>query len=233
MKILAVIPARAGSKRLPGKNVKNLNGKPLITWTIDAALAVRELSSVIVTTDCEVIAEVAKQAGAEIPFLRPQELATDTSSSTDVIRHTLDFYRSQGEEFDFVMLLQPTSPIRDAVDIRGAIELLRSNSADAVVSVCRCEHSPLWSNTLPADNSMSGFIRKEVSQLRSQDLPDYYRVNGAIYLTRVSRFYQEKSMFLSSNIFAYVMDNNKSVDIDHELDFLTAEAVLHYMEEHA
>ncbi|MGL0935018.1 acylneuraminate cytidylyltransferase family protein [Vibrio vulnificus] len=233
MKILAITPARGGSKRLPGKNIKNLNGKPLIQWTIDAALAVQEIARVMVTTDCEAIAEIAKQAGAEVPFIRPPELATDTSSSTDVIRHALDFYRAQGEEFDFVLLLQPTSPIRSADDIRHAIEQLKAHTADAVVSVCPCDHSPLWANTLPDDRSMADFIRHEVSQLRSQDLPDYYRINGAIYLTRVSRFYQENSLFLSSNIFAYVMDNESSVDIDHELDFLIAETVLKYREQNA
>lgn len=233
MKILAITPARGGSKRLPGKNIKNLNGKPLIQWTIDAALAVQEIARVMVTTDCDEIAETAKQAGAEVPFIRPPELATDTSSSTDVIRHALDFYRAQGEEFDFVLLLQPTSPIRSADDIRHAIEQLKAHTADAVVSVCPCDHSPLWANTLPDDRSMADFIRHEVSQLRSQDLPDYYRINGAIYLTKVSRFYQENSLFLSSNIFAYVMDNESSVDIDHELDFLIAETVLKYREQNA
>lgn len=233
MKILAITPARGGSKRLPGKNIKNLNGKPLIQWTIDAALAVQEIARVMVTTDCEAIAEIAKQAGAEVPFIRPPELATDTSSSTDVIRHALDFYRAQDEEFDFVLLLQPTSPIRSSDDIRCAIAQLKAHTADAVVSVCPCDHSPLWANTLPDDRSMADFIRHEVSQLRSQDLPDYYRINGAIYLTRVSRFYQENSLFLSSNIFAYVMDNESSVDIDHELDFLIAETVLKYREKNA
>ncbi|EGR9009175.1 TPA: acylneuraminate cytidylyltransferase family protein [Vibrio vulnificus] len=233
MKILAITPARGGSKRLPGKNIKNLNGKPLIQWTIDAALAVQEIARVMVTTDCDEIAEIAKKAGAEVPFIRPPELATDTSSSSDVIRHALDFYRAQGEEFDFVLLLQPTSPIRSADDIRHAIEQLKAHTADAVVSVCPCDHSPLWANTLPDDRSMADFIRHEVSQLRSQDLPDYYRINGAIYLTRVSRFYQENSLFLSSNIFAYVMDNESSVDIDHELDFLIAETVLKYREQNA
>ncbi|AAO09307.1 TPA: NTP transferase domain-containing protein [Vibrio vulnificus] len=233
MKILAITPARGGSKRLPGKNIKNLNGKPLIQWTIDAALAVQEIARVMVTTDCDEIAEIAKKAGAEVPFIRPPELATDTSSSSDVIRHALDFYRAQGEEFDFVLLLQPTSPIRSADDIRHAIEQLIAHTADAVVSVCPCDHSPLWANTLPDDRSMADFIRHEVSQLRSQDLPDYYRINGAIYLTRVSRFYQENSLFLSSNIFAYVMDNESSVDIDHELDFLIAETVLKYREQNA
>lgn len=233
MKILAITPARGGSKRLPGKNIKDLNGKPLIQWTIDAALAVQEIARVMVTTDCEAIAEIAKQAGAEVPFIRPPELAADTSSSTDVIRHALDYYRAQGEEFDFVLLLQPTSPIRSADDIRRAIAQLKAHTADAVVSVCSCEHSPLWANTLPDDRSMADFIRHEVSQLRSQDLPDYYRINGAIYLTRVSRFYQENSLFLSSNIFAYVMDTESSVDIDHELDFLIAEAVLKYREQNA
>ena len=228
MKILAIVPARAGSKRLPGKNTKLLNGKPLINWTLEAALSVKALTRVMVSTDSDTIAAIAKNAGVEVPFLRPPELATDTSSSADVIYHALEYYREKGDEFDFVLLLQPTSPLRRADDIRHAIEVLNKNSADAVVSVSPCDHSPLWANTLPIDHSMENFIRTEVSNMRSQDLPRYFTINGAIYLSSVRRFYEEKSLFLSSNMFAHIMDAENAVDIDHELDFVVAEAILKY-----
>ena len=226
MRILAVVPARAGSKRLPEKNIRQMFGKPLIQWTLEAALSIDEITRVIVTTDSQRIAEIAKECEAQVPFIRPASLAKDTTSSVDVIRHVLDYYKEQGEEFDFVLLLQPTSPTRKPSDISGAIEHLKRSDADAVVSVCRCEHSPLWANTLPEDYSMNGFIRPKIAQTRSQDLPEYFRINGAIYLFNTRRFAQENTLFFSSNIFAYVMDQESSIDIDHEIDFLTAEAVL-------
>ncbi|MEH6456399.1 MAG: acylneuraminate cytidylyltransferase family protein [Cocleimonas sp.] len=230
MKILAIIPARGGSKRLPGKNIKVLNGKPLIQWTIEAALNVDLISKVMVSTDSQDIANIALQLGAEVPFLRPDDLATDTSSSSCVILHALQYYQSQDEVFDYVLLLQPTSPVRDAKHNEQAIKLLISKEADAIVSVCECEHSPLWTNTLSESMSMEQFIGDEIKNTRSQDLPLSYRLNGAIYLSKVSRFYEENTLFLSSNIFAYVMDNESSVDIDHELDFLLAETILKYKE---
>ncbi|MDN3614788.1 cytidylyltransferase domain-containing protein [Vibrio gallaecicus] len=233
MKILAIVPARGGSKRLPRKNIKVLNGKPLIQWSIESALGNKDISKVMVSTDCQEIADIALQAGAEVPFIRPDSLATDTSSSSDVVRHALDYYKEKGEVFDFVLLLQPTSPIRNAIHNEQAINLLKDKKADAVVSVCECDHSPLWSNTLPSDLAMDHFIKDEIKNTRSQDLQPYYRLNGAIYLAKVSRFYEEDSLFLSSNIYAYLMDNESSVDIDHELDFLLAETVLKYKEKHA
>lgn len=233
MRILAIVPARGGSKRLPGKNIKVLNGKPLIQWSIESALGLDDICKVMVSTDSQEIADIALKSGAEVPFLRPDNLAADTSSSSDVIRHALDYYKAQGEVFDFVLLLQPTSPIRNAKHNAQAIALLRAKQADAVVSVCECEHSPLWTNTLPDDSSMELFIKDEIKNTRSQDLPSFYRLNGAIYLTKVSRFYEENTLFLSSNIYAYKMDSESSVDIDHALDFLLAETVLKYKEQNA
>jgi len=230
MKILAIVPARSGSKRLPGKNIKDLNGKPLIQWSIESALGIDEISHVMVSTDCEYIADIALRSGAQVPLLRPEKLATDTSSSSAVIKHALGYYKDQGETFDYVLLLQPTSPIRNKKHNEQAIALLRSKEADAVVSVCACEHSPLWTNTLPESMSMEYFIRDKVRGSRSQDLPQSYRLNGAIYLLKVSRFYEEDTLFLSSNIYAYLMDNESSVDIDHELDFLFAEVILKHKE---
>ncbi|KOO06683.1 cytidylyltransferase domain-containing protein [Vibrio hepatarius] len=230
MKILAIVPARGGSKRLPGKNIRSLHGKPLIQRAIESASGVKDISRLIVSTDCLEIADIAAKYGAEVPFIRPKELASDTSSSVDVIKHALQFYEARGECFDYVLVLQPTSPIRNAKHTQKAIELLNDKQADAIVSVCECDHSPLWSNTLPDDMSMDSFIRPELKNVRSQDLPTYFRLNGAIYITKVSRFFEENALLLSSNLYAYVMDGESSVDIDHELDFLLAETILKYKE---
>ena len=167
--VLAIIPARGGSKRLPGKNIKDLNGKPLIAWTIDAALRSKYIDKSVVSTDDEIIAEISQKYGAEVPFIRPKELATDTASSIDVILHAINFYKTKGEPFEYVILLQPTSPLRTTEDIDHAFEMLNEETK-AIVSVCETEHPPLWSNTLPKDLSMKDFLAKEILNKRSQDL---------------------------------------------------------------
>lgn len=224
---IAIIPARGGSKRLPRKNVLNLGGKPLIAWSIEAVLSCQIVDEVMVTTDDEEIATVATKFGANVPFLRPAVLASDTATSFDAIKHAVDFYKHElGREFDFVVLLQPTSPLRNAENIVEAIELLVKKNADAVISVCEVDHSPLWANTLPSDLSLDKFLRDEVKNARSQDLPKYYRLNGAIYICSTERLLEEKSFFISSNNFAYVMNKEKSVDVDDLFDFKMAKCIL-------
>jgi CMP-N-acetylneuraminic acid synthetase len=221
---IAIIPARGGSKRLPGKNIRPLAGKPLIGWAIEAALSVPVITEVMVTTDDTKIADVAKQFGAQIPFLRPAALSSETAGTTEVILHTLEYYRNErSTEFEFLILLQPTSPLREAQDIIDAITVLKSKNADAVVSVSPCQHSPLWSNTLPEDQSLKNFLPEKWLGVRSQDLPQYFRLNGAIYICRVKAFEEQRSLFLKDSIFAYPMPVEKSVDIDSEVDFVCAE----------
>ena len=224
--MLAVIPARGGSKRLPGKNIKTLAGKPLIQWTIEAALECDLIDETIVSTDDLSIAELSKEQGASIPFIRPCSLAQDTSTSIDVLIHALDYYKEQGIAFDYVMLLQPTSPLRNAGHIYGAVDMLGEKGADAVISVCETDHSPLWTNTLDETCNMDSFLRKELKNKRSQDLPEYFRLNGAIYLVSTDRLRAEKTIFISNNIYGYKMDRNSSVDIDEELDFIIAETIM-------
>ncbi|MDP1604438.1 MAG: acylneuraminate cytidylyltransferase family protein [Legionella sp.] len=224
---LAIIPARGGSKRLPRKNVLDLGGKPLIAWTIEAALGCPFLDEVLVTTDDEEIAEVAKRYGANVPFLRPPELASDTAISFDVIKHAINFYKiERGKEFDFVMLLQPTSPFRSTQNISEAIELRVEKNADAIISVCEVEHSPLWMNTLPADHSMAKFIREDVKNKRSQELNTFYRLNGAIYLCNIKVLLEKKSFFTDYAIYAYLMSLECSVDIDTNMDLLLAISIV-------
>lgn len=226
LKVVSIITARGGSKRLPNKNTLPLLGKPLIAWTIEAALKAENIHKVIVSTDDEEIATIAKKYGAEVPFLRPAELSSDTASSADVVAHCLHFLKEQGEDFNYFVLLQPTSPLRSAEDIDLAIQLAIDKNADSVTSVTTCEHSPLWINTLNDDLSMAEFIRPEVINKRSQDLPDYYRINGAIYLCHIQRFLEDKKFIFDSNSFAYKMDQLNSIDIDTKLDFLIAESIL-------
>ena len=211
---LAIIPARGGSKRLPRKNILDLNGKPLIAWSIEAGLDSKYIDKVVVSSDNNEILDIAQKFGADV-IVRPKELASDTATTFDTIKHTI---RSL-EQYDYIVLLQPTSPLRNSKHIDEAIELLEKKDADSVVSVCEMEHSPLWSNTLDVSLSMKGFLRDEVLNKRSQDLENYYRLNGAIYICKTDKLLDKKSFFLKDNIFAYIMDRESSIDIDEKIDF--------------
>jgi len=222
LKILALIPARGGSKRLARKNVLKINGKPLIAWTIEAALGSRYIDRVFVSTDDDEISGVSEEYGAEVPFRRPGYLASDTATSNDVIIHaieTLD-YRP-----DIVVVLQPTSPLRQSLHVDESIELLLDKKAEGVVSVTPCEHSPLWANTLPIDGCMGDFLPM-VNNKRSQDLDEYYRLNGAIYCFTIDSLVENNGVSYSVNTFSYCMDNESSVDIDSKLDFEFAAFIL-------
>ncbi len=220
-KYLAIIPARGGSKRLPRKNILPLAGKPLIGWTIEAALASKYIDTVLVTSDDDEILNVSREFGSQL-VRRPAVLAQDTSTSFDAIKHAVE----STAEHDYIVLLQPTSPLRTSQNIDEAIELLEMRKADAVISVTQMEHNPLWANTLPENQSMAEFLREETLNLRSQDLPTYYRLNGAIYICKTSKFLDAGSFFLKENIYAYPMNQRNSVDIDLKMDFEVANALL-------
>ncbi|MDF2539836.1 MAG: neuA [Herbinix sp.] len=225
MENIAIIPARSGSKGLINKNIKRLGNKPLLAYTIEAALASGIFSNVFVSTDSEEYASIAVAYGAEVPFLRSEQTAGDKASSWDVVRETLEEYKQRGKEFSMVALLQPTSPLRRAEDIINAYQLFGEKGANAVVSVCEADHSPLWCNTLPKDLSLEGFIRKEVSSMPRQELNSYYRINGGIYMVDVRYFTQTENLY-TTGCYAYVMDKRRSVDIDDEFDFRIAESIL-------
>lgn len=219
--IIAIIPARSGSKGLPDKNIKKLCGKPLMEYSIEAALSSGICDIVHVSTDSDEYADIAKQCGADVPFLRSVETSSDTASSWDVVLEVVNSYKKLGSEIHTVILLQPTSPLRDADDIRGAYEYYLAKKAKAVVSVCETDYSPLWCNTLPNDFSMKGFNNNRLSVPR-QFLPKYYRYNGAIYIVDVS-FLRENQALAREGCYAYVMDTKKSIDIDTIDDFEFAE----------
>jgi len=225
-RFLGLILARGGSKRLPRKNILPLAGKPLLAWTVEAAQAARHLDRVVLSTDDIEIADVGRQFGAEVPFTRPSELASDTATSLNVILHALRTLAEQGEPYDYVVLLQPTSPLRSAADIDAAIELLLTKEADAVISVCETDHPPEWSNTLPDSLSMAGFYRPGIRSTRSQDLPKSYRLNGAVYVYSCRRLLQSGSLEMDDNSYAYIMPRERSVDIDSAIDFEIAQLLL-------
>lgn len=226
-RILAIIPARAGSKRLPGKNSKLLFNKPLIQWTIEAAHQCQYLTDIIVSTDSKEVADIADKCGLTVPFMRPVECAGDKSTAIDVIEHVVSKLNAENRRYDYILWLQPTSPLRTVEDINGAIATLKDKNADAVISICECDHSPLWSNTLDDDANMDNFLPPFVkNNPRSQALPDYFRLNGAIYIANTAKLLQEKSFFLEKNVFAYKMAKESSIDIDSPLDFKLAELLL-------
>lgn len=225
MRNIAIIPARSGSKGLKDKNIKLLNGKPLMWYTIQVAIKSECFDEIMVSTDSAKYADIARDCGAKVPFLRSEKEASDTASSWDVVKEVLANYKKNGKIFDNVMILQPTSPLRIAEDITNSFALMREKGACSVIGVCEAEHSPLWCNTLPEDNCLDGFIRPEIKAISGrQGLPVYYRINGAIYLTKVVEDIG-KDLY-NKNGFAYVMPRERSIDIDVELDFKIAELLL-------
>lgn len=218
---LAIVPARGGSKRLPKKNLKNLCGKPLIAWSINAGLDSKYIDKLIVSSDNDEILLSANKFGAEV-IKRPPELSSDNAISFDAIKHALE----NSEYYDYVLLLQPTSPLRTEKHIDKAIEFLEEKSADAVISVCETDHSPLWANTLGKSLSMKDFLKADVLNKQSQDLEKYYRINGAIYIYKINKLLEQQTLFLKDNIFAYIMNKESSIDIDTKFDFLHCELYL-------
>jgi CMP-N,N'-diacetyllegionaminic acid synthase len=224
MDILAIVPARAGSKRLPGKNTLELHGKPLICWTLEAAQKSRVIDLLVVSSDDDEVLAHGERLGART-LRRPSDLAQDTSTTYDVLLHTLESLELEGLRPARIMLLQPTSPLRDAADIRAAVSRMNETQAKSVVSVCPCEHSPLWSNTLGAQGQMDDFLSPALLNQRSQDLPLYYRLNGAVYIANTQSFIEQKGFFMSNSM-AYVMPAEKSVDIDTIIDFKLCQIIL-------
>ncbi len=225
-RLLAIIPARGGSKRLPGKNILDLAGKPLIAWTIEGALNSKYIDRVIVSTDNNKIASISKKYGVDVPFMRPKELATDEAQTIDVVIHVLNKLKEFNQQYDYIVLLQPTSPLRQVKHIDDSISQMVKTSSDAIISVCESEHSPLWCNTLDDDMSMDNFIKESVKNKRGQDLEKYYRINGAIYVCSIEKLKEKGDFFLSNNCSAYIMDQDVSVDIDKEIDFELASLMM-------
>lgn len=225
MRNIAIIPARSGSKGLKDKNIKPLNGKPLIAYTIEAAQKSNLFDEIFVSTDSEEYARIACECGANVPFLRSEELASDTASSWDVVKNSLVNYKKMGKEFESVALLQPTSPLRKFDDIINAFAQMKRMNANAIVAVCEVDHSPLWCNTLPEDNSLNKFLQQDLIKMPRQSLPTYYRINGALYIVKTEYLMANENIY-AKKCYAMVMSKERSVDIDDAVDFKIAEALI-------
>ena len=226
MKNIAIIPARSGSKGLKNKNIKEFLGKPLLAYSIEVALNSQMFDIVFVSTDSAEYASIAKSYGADVSFLRNTETSSDMASSWDVVHEVIEKFEDKGKYFEKIMLLQPTSPLRNVEDIKRSFYLMDEKQANAIISVVEMEHSPLWSNILPEDGCMDNFIRKEFIGIPRQLLPKYYRINGAIYLlNREELNKQDKDMF-KEKCYSYIMPQDRSIDIDTEIDFKLAEIIM-------
>lgn len=223
LRILALIPARGGSKGIKNKNIIDLHGKPLIYYTIHSALGSKYIDKTIVSTDSEEIARVSREFGADIPFMRPDYLATDTSKTVDVVMHTLDYYRSMGEHYDVLVLLQPTEPLRDEVDIDGSIELFYEKGQRGLVSVSLVNDHPILIRSINENSELTSLLDIE-STCRRQDMPSFYRVNGCIYINKISDISNRTSF--NDNPIGYIMDDSHSIDIDEMKDLVLAEYIL-------
>jgi CMP-N,N'-diacetyllegionaminic acid synthase len=224
MKILALIPARGGSKGIPRKNVKTIAGKPLIVWTIEAALRSPSIHTVVVSTDDEEIAAVALQAGAQVPFMRPAELASDGASGMAPVMHALDML----PDFDAVLLLQPTSPLRSTADIDACLALAAARAASAVVSVTEPDAHPYWTYRLDDELRMQPMVDAP-AVTRRQDLPLAGALNGALYYAKTA-WLRENDGFMGADTLAYMMPRERSVDIDTPFDWKFAELLLKELE---
>lgn len=232
LKILGIITARGGSKGIPGKNLAIVGGKPLIAWTIDAARESRWLTRTIVSTDSEEIAAVARECGADVPFLRPPELARDETPHLPVLLHALDWMEQQaGFKADYLLVLQPTSPLRTAADIDAAIELAREKDADSVIGMAEIHGHPYWCKTLLPDGRLAPLVSPPPGSLRRQDLPKALMPNGAIYLARIDWFRQHET-FYGEKTFAYVMPPERSLDIDTPWELQLAQMIFRERQNH-
>ena len=220
MKTFALIPARGGSKGIPRKNIKLIAGKPLISWTIEAALRSSLLSAIVVSTDDYEIAEVARLAGAQVPFIRPKELAQDHTPGLDPVLHAFD----KLPQYDSVLLLQPTSPLRTTDDIDGLLNLVRNTKKQSAVSICEAETHPYWTYRINADQTLAKFM-DVATVARRQDLPSIFSLNGAMYFAGANWLRESRSL-VSSETLAYVMPKERSVDLDTPLDWKIAELLL-------
>ncbi len=230
-KVLGIITARGGSKGIPGKNIKELAGKPLIAYTIEAAKESGIFDRVILSTDDESIAGVAKKNGCEVPFMRPAELATDSTPHIPVLQHAVEWLHAHEKyESDAVMILQPTAPLRTAIHIREAAALFESSDADSVVSVAEVpgHYHPRWQFTIDDKNNLAIFTGEPFSQIvrRRQDLSVTYTRNGAIYICKTNMLFDPIKPFYGDRAAAYIMKPEESVNIDTIEDWKEAEKIL-------
>ena len=224
--ILAIIPARGGSKGIPGKNIKKLGGRPLIDWTIKEAQKSKYIDRLMISTDSEDIAKIGSKLGVEIPFLRPLKYATDNSLGTDVVLHVMDWFKKNDSKYDYFILLQPTSPFRKVKHIDDALEITISNrDIDSLVSIQKVDQHPHWMKKINQSGYLKEYKKQSISNTNRQNLPDYYINNGSIYISKWDVFISDRS-FYQKNCYPYIMDKKFSLDIDTIEDWEYAEFLL-------
>ncbi len=221
-KVLAIIPARGGSKGIPGKNIKIVNGKPLLVWTIEHAKASKYIDRVILSSDDEEIINVAIKYECEVPFKRPKELATDATDSISVLIHAME---ALDEFYDYVVLLQVTSPLRVSKDIDACLERCEEKKAPACVSLVQSDKSPYWMFTIGDSDTIKPIIGNNTFPKRRQDLTPVYSLNGAVYVAK-SKWIKKQDHFLTSETLGYVMPRERSIDIDIPLDLKILQMVV-------
>lgn len=229
-RFLAIIPARGGSKGLPRKNIKNLCGKPLIAWSIERALNSKYVDEVMVTTDCKDIANIAKRYGANVPFLRPDYLATDTATTFDAVRHTIDYYKTEeNKEFDYIVLLEPTSPLREKDDIDNMIEKIiqKEDSFNSIVSVGEVHEHPSIMKKIVNKDFLENYCQElEMTHRRQDNTPAYFPY-GVAYIVKISTFLKEKTFYSKRNTF-YKIKRYQCYEIDDIYDFLAIENIMKF-----
>lgn len=225
-KLIAIIPARSGSKGLKDKNIRLLNGKPLLTYSVEAAIESGLFDIVHVSTDSQEYADIAKSYGADEQFLRDGQNAGDASSSWDAVREVLKKYEKLGKNFDICVLLQPTSPMRTADDIKFAYKLFEEQGAKSLTSVTEVDHPVQWCFKLNGTCFMKDFASSPFKDCRRQELEKHYRENGAIYIVGASDIVDSGFDFYTDQCVAYVMNRNRSIDIDTIQDFIIAERIM-------
>lgn len=225
-KVVGIILARSGSKGLPNKNILPMGSKPLIYYSIDAALKSAYVDDCILSTDSQKIALIARQLGAEVPFIRPQKLATDTATSVDSVLHALSFLEKRGRQYDLVVLLEPTSPLRESSDIDRSLELMHQLKADAVVSVaCAITSHPAYAYTRSDSGRISPFIAEGSKHLRRQELGEVFFPEGTVYISRVKTLRARKSFYHDDTV-GYVVPKWKSFEIDDAEDLHIVAAIM-------
>ena len=226
--VLGLILARGGSKGLKDKNIKFLVDKPLIAWTIETAKKSKYIDDLIISSDSKEIIEVAKSFGASAPFIRPSELATDEAKSSDCILHAINFLEKSNKKYDYFLLLEPTSPLREVVDIDNSIELLNKKKHGSIVSVCEAEGShPAFLYRIDSNKFITPFTGKHPSDLRRQDIEDLFFVEGTIYCSTILDFKKEKT-FYHSKTSPYYVPKWKSIEVDDIYDFVMIEAIINH-----
>jgi N-acylneuraminate cytidylyltransferase/CMP-N,N'-diacetyllegionaminic acid synthase len=225
-RVLGLITARGHSKGLPGKNIRPLCGKPLIEWSISAAKGASYVDRIVVSTDSTAIAEIAQRAGANVPFQRPPELATDTASSVDVVMHAIDMLAKTERAFDIVVLLEPTSPLRESLDIDEAVERLVRTGAGAVVSVCRAVSAhPAFMFSQDKNGRLRPYLGRQPNGLRRQDLDPVFFLDGTLYVSRTDVLRNKRSFYHEDTV-AFEVPKWKSLEIDDLDDFTIIEALM-------